>query len=404
VSGEIAGPWFVDLSEARAPAEVGEVIATAVGCPPDTDLGVHIDALLDDRRGVLVLDHCDHLAPAARAAAEQLLDWCPTLQVIATTARELGVAGEASFEVPPLELPVSAHAIEVMRSASGRLLLERATSARPDIEMSDATFATAFDACHAVGGRPLHLELLAGLAAAGPLEQVARLARGDLDDVVDASVGALTRAEVRALTALTVPESPIAPSLASASVRAVSVAESDTAAMLHRLVRSGLIRLDADGRYALLVAVRSRVDLHVVEADRALVAAALLEACLQATAAETGPLSRYAPVAATASALLDEDGLPVVDRQRLAAQLAPWWRARFGPARARERLLAALRLSDAGAAAAALHLAIAASYPPGQETVDTERHVQRAAVLLGEHDAIDPAFVERLKRVVRGED
>ena len=44
-----------------------------------------------------------------------------------------------------------------------------------------------------------------------------------------------------------------------------------------------------------------------------------------------------------------------------------------------------------------MHLAVADTYETGFETVDTEWHVQRAAILLGEHDAVDPAMIERLK-------
>jgi hypothetical protein len=124
---------------------------------------------------------------------------------------------------------------------------------------------------------------------------------------------------------------------------------------------------------------------------------ALLDACTEVLADAAGSLSRIEPVAATAAMLLREEGLPAYDRQRLASELAPWWTGRLGHARARELLLDALALDPSGPGAAALHMAVAATYPPGSETVDTEWHVQRAAVLLGEHDTVDPALVERLK-------
>jgi hypothetical protein len=127
---------------------------------------------------------------------------------------------------------------------------------------------------------------------------------------------------------------------------------------------------------------------------------ALLAECLLQTADEPMPLSRHDVAAAAAARLMDNAELPVQDRQRLAAQLAPWWAGRLGRRRAREQLQAALALGRAGSATAALHLALADTYRPGEETVETERHLHEAGRLLGEHDAVPAALIDRLRRTV----
>ena len=109
-------------------------------------------------------------------------------------------------------------------------------------------------------------------------------------------------------------------------------------------------------------------------------------------------MAQLDPIAATATALVHEPVLPAIDRQRIAVRIAPWWIGRLGEDRARAELDAVLALDPASASAAAVHLAIADTYSDGRATADTEQHLREAGRLLGEHDAVDPAFVERLRK------
>ena len=93
---DVAGRWFADLSSVQRPSDVGDAIARAVGCPPSVDVDVHLETVLDDRRGVLVLDGCDAIDGAARSAAQLLTDWCPSLRVVITArASQPGVTAVA---------------------------------------------------------------------------------------------------------------------------------------------------------------------------------------------------------------------------------------------------------------------------------------------------------------------
>ena len=390
-----AGPWFVDLTQAHEGAAVGDVIAAAVGCPPGREIGVHLDALLDDRAGLIVLDHCDHLADASSSVAMLLLDWCPTLQLIATSTKPIGGAGESEISVGTLPAPASADAGDVLDSAAGRLFAERATLVHGDFDVAEnATDVERL--CRAVDAVPLALELVAAMYEPGAVENVlARIGDGSLAAVIDAAIDGLGDADAAALAALSVAESPISPAMASAALASVGVGADDVAGVLDRLTSSALLRLDVDGQHSFLETVRARVTSRG-DSLRTTVAQALLDKCI-AILGTDGPLSRFEPVAATAAILLRDDALPATGRQRLAVQLEPWWIARLGRERARHLLLSALALDPAGPGAAEVHLAVADTYETGSETVDTEWHVQRAAILLGEHDAVDPAMIERLK-------
>lgn len=396
-----AGAWFVDLTQAVEARGVGDVIAAAVGCPPGTEIGAHLDALLDERRGMLVLDHCDHLPDAARSVAALLVEWCPSLQVIATSTSPLGIAAEVVCSVGALGLPLSASPADVLDSAAGRLFVERAGLQRV-VDM-DRESAGVSEVCELVRGTPLALELAAALCASRlPADVVGGLGSGTVDEVVSAALDGLAPADARVLAGLTLVESPLPVEVASAVVGAVG--GGDAAASLTRLVASSLLRLDTDGRYSMLHTVRTRARHRLSGGADTAVVRALAAACRAMLADTTAGAARFEAVAATAASVLRYDAVDSLERQRLAVLLAPWWLTRLGADRAREALSAALVLDPAGHGAAAVHLAIADTYPPGAETVDTEWHVQRAAILLGEHDAVDPAVIERLKSAIARRD
>lgn len=374
---DVAGRWFADLSSVQRAADVGDAIARAVGCPPSVDVDVHLETALDGRRGILVLDGCDAIADAARSAASLLTDWCPSLHVLVTA--RTAASDETAIAVGPLPIPGSDDLAAILDSAAGRLALERVRSPRPIAEL--------YALCVATGGVPLAIELA---VASGASPDAAH----SIDSLVDHVLHTLPADARHALAALTVPVPPVPARLAHAAARAVG---GDRA--LDLLVERGaLVQLHGDA-VRLLAPVRDLVRRELPAELRATVLHALLDECLTATRGATS-LGTFEPVADTAAALLHEDAVPVDKRQRLAAQLAPWWQGRLGPARAREALTAALALGDTGPASAALHLAIAAV--PDADVLDTERHLRDAARELGSHDAVDPALVERLKRATGG--
>ena len=259
-----------------------------------------------------------------------------------------------------------------MDSDAGRLLLERLPSSRRGVDL--------YAACVATGGVPLAIELA---ATTGMSPDVAQ----SIESLVDAARRSLPPHAQHALAALSVAVAPISPRLALAATASEDAIE--------QLVARGLlVRLDG-GDVRMLPAVRDVVARSVPADVRRAVLNALLDECLCATR-DAASLVAFEPVVDTATALLHEDALPVDQRQRLAAQLAPWWQGRLGPARARELLVAALGLGETGPASAALHLALAAT--PDADVRDTERHLRDAARVLGSHDAVDPDLIQRLKR------
>ncbi|WP_344213665.1 ATP-binding protein [Nonomuraea bangladeshensis] len=109
VSGEYAdGVWFVDLVPVTDPGLIATATAVAgalgLGEQPGRDMTESVLAALADRRALLVLDNCEHVADGVTLFLERLLATCPRVTVLATSRARLMVPFERVYPVPPLSL------------------------------------------------------------------------------------------------------------------------------------------------------------------------------------------------------------------------------------------------------------------------------------------------------------
>ena len=182
------GVWFVDLAPLTEGASVPPAILAAleVTPPPGQSGADALIAFLSPRCALLILDNCEHLIPSCAEIAQNLLTRCPHLKILATSRQPLGLMGETTRQVPPLELPplisgrdskMSAEIWTALRENSAvRLFAERAKLARPDWTLTLANAAAVSQICRRLDGLPLAIELAAArMAALSPDELAARL-------------------------------------------------------------------------------------------------------------------------------------------------------------------------------------------------------------------------------------
>ncbi|NGO08180.1 AfsR/SARP family transcriptional regulator [Streptomyces sp. HC44] len=172
------GVWLVELAGIGGPcggdpfAALTELTAGVLGIreergrPPlpggGAASGDPVAEALRERRLLLVLDNCEHVADAAALAVGRWLRAAPGLTVLATSQEPLGVEGELVWSVPPLALE---DAVELFtaRAAPGFV---------PTAENADAVESV----CRRLDGIPLALELAATrVRALGVRELAARL-------------------------------------------------------------------------------------------------------------------------------------------------------------------------------------------------------------------------------------
>jgi predicted ATPase/class 3 adenylate cyclase/DNA-binding CsgD family transcriptional regulator len=155
---------WVDLASLADPALLALEVAQAIGVttPPTVDVVEATAAHLGDGSALLVLDSCEHVIDATASVVEGLLGRCPALHVLTTSREALGVAGERSWQVPPLRVPdPEADAEQVLASEAGRLFAERAATARRGFVLGAANATAVAAICRRLDGIPLALELAA---------------------------------------------------------------------------------------------------------------------------------------------------------------------------------------------------------------------------------------------------
>jgi predicted ATPase/DNA-binding SARP family transcriptional activator len=176
-SGYSDGTWIVELAGISDPELVPAALAGALGVAdvPDVDLLDGLCRHLAGRSALLVVDNCEHLVDAAAQAVDTLLRSCPRIRILATSREALGVPGELAWPVPTLGVPDPAEPAtlaDLVDHAAIALFLERAATARPGFEATEANIGTIVNVCRHLDGMPLAIELAAARLRVLTVEQL----------------------------------------------------------------------------------------------------------------------------------------------------------------------------------------------------------------------------------------
>ena len=169
--------WFADLAPATSPPEILAALSSATDVRAAEGAGI-ADAIgrrLAGRRGLLVLDNCEHLTIESAKLTRELLDRCQRLSVLATSREWLGVSGELMLRVSPLPVPrpdIQPGFDSVAANESVRLFVEHARVANPAFQLTSANVGSVVTICRVLDGIPLALEIAAALLDRHPIEQL----------------------------------------------------------------------------------------------------------------------------------------------------------------------------------------------------------------------------------------
>ncbi|GAA0520768.1 LuxR family transcriptional regulator [Saccharopolyspora subtropica] len=158
--------WVVELEDVQdGSLVVGAVIEQLRISGPSVgeDLGTVVEQL-KNREMLLVLDNCEHVVEDVALLVDAVVRWCPGVRVLATSRQSLGVAGEATMVVPPLQAPDIEHlpppeAYEQFPSV--RLFVDRARAAVPEFEVTPDNATSLMRLCYLLDGNPLAIEMAA---------------------------------------------------------------------------------------------------------------------------------------------------------------------------------------------------------------------------------------------------
>ena len=174
------GVWFVDLAAVDDPVVIAATVASTLGVSDRAGQKI-LDRLVDRlsvEQTLLILDNCEHIVAAAASLTSELVNRTDALVVLATSREPLSITGEHPYPVPTLDSPEAGNGDDESSSESPavRLFLDRASVARPGIQLSQDDAELVATICRRLDGLPLALELAAArLSILTPGELLERL-------------------------------------------------------------------------------------------------------------------------------------------------------------------------------------------------------------------------------------
>ena len=173
---------FIELASLTDPALVAATVASALGLQVQTD-DAHpsLQAFLQDKRLLLVLDNCEHVVDAVARLAEQLFVHTPHVHLLSTSREALRIEGEHVHRLRPLASPqdyAGMSAVEIRSFPAVQVFLDRAAASGWSGELTDEDARVVAETCRRLDGIPLALELAASFVGQYGLQGVAAL----LDD------------------------------------------------------------------------------------------------------------------------------------------------------------------------------------------------------------------------------
>jgi predicted ATPase/DNA-binding winged helix-turn-helix (wHTH) protein len=177
--------YFVDLSTVGDREQLSGAVASALGLAErhaNTEDALH--QVLARRKGLIILDSCEHLIDEISAIARCILRRCPEIAILATSRQALQIIGERVFRVPPLACPPEQPALaadQVLSYPAVQLFVERASARGTDFKLGDDGASLVAEICRKLDGVPLAIELAATRAAIFGLRDAAASLGARLD-------------------------------------------------------------------------------------------------------------------------------------------------------------------------------------------------------------------------------
>ena len=172
------GVWLAELAPLTDPELVPSAMHAALGLQSGAGrwTSERLAAALRERRLLLVLDNCEHLIGAAAREAETLLAAAPQVRILATSQEPLGIEGECTLRLRPLEFPAEnvTELASAERHDAVRLFVARARAADPQFALNERNAPTVAMICRRLDGIPLAIELAAARSAALGIDGLAQ--------------------------------------------------------------------------------------------------------------------------------------------------------------------------------------------------------------------------------------
>ena len=177
--------WFVPLSDLHDPALIPKTIADTVRVP-GAEAGASLEVVcewLSWRPALLILDNLEHVVDDIAPLIRDMLARVPSLVILTTSRRRIGVSGEREIDISPLPVPlVPVSGIlppdVLLESESVQLFVDRAKAVRPSFRITTENAGIVAELISRLEGIPLAMELCAAWAQTlTPSQMLGQLSR-----------------------------------------------------------------------------------------------------------------------------------------------------------------------------------------------------------------------------------
>ncbi len=173
---------FVALDTGESPENLLQAMTRDLGVPAMGEDGWRdIEAFLDSRRTLVILDGCEQVIEAAAPVVETLLSLHTNIRLLCTSREPLRAAGERIRRLEGLPVPSDNEDItptRALRFASVELFADRAKESVPEFQMTDTSAPFVASICKHLDGCPLAIEIAAAQMDAFDLPTLAQLVSG----------------------------------------------------------------------------------------------------------------------------------------------------------------------------------------------------------------------------------
>jgi predicted ATPase len=173
------GTWLIQLASLADAERVPQAIATTLGLREEPGKGL-LQTVIDHLKPLhvlLVLDNAEHLLDSCARCADALLRECPRVTLLASSRERLGVDGELTHGVLPLETPdpAAGGALELVATYGAvALFIERAQLHLSAFALTSRNVRAVCAICRRLDGIPLALELAAARVRSMAVDEIER--------------------------------------------------------------------------------------------------------------------------------------------------------------------------------------------------------------------------------------
>ncbi len=179
------GVIWVPLAQITQPDQLLTALSQRLAAPQQRDMTMleHVCAAVRARHSLLVLDNCEHIAPAL-AVVRTMLETAPQLYVLATSRMPLHIYGEQRFQLKPLATHAAAD-VASARPPALELLAERMANYDHTFTLTTANQADLLAICTLLDGVPLALELVSSKLRSWPAAEILQQLRASLTPLAE---------------------------------------------------------------------------------------------------------------------------------------------------------------------------------------------------------------------------